>query len=134
MCLCSGTWFVIIHTRLHSPPRFIMSGLLWERWCQVRCLISKCSNTQFYLKDFPNKFPVKTRFECLTQQRFFCRLGRKPVLHIMMALQTVAMTAQIFSPSWEIFAFIYFFVGAGGFSNYTIAFVLGMFYRSAVQD
>uniref|UniRef100_A0A3Q2DQ41 Major facilitator superfamily (MFS) profile domain-containing protein n=1 Tax=Cyprinodon variegatus TaxID=28743 RepID=A0A3Q2DQ41_CYPVA len=54
------------------------------------------------------------------------RFGRKLLLFIMMAVQTVGLTAQIFSPSWEAFLLIYFIVGAGECSNYVIAYVLGM--------
>ncbi len=54
-----------------------------------------------------------------------CRYGRRPVLFAMMAIQTVTILIQMFSPSWEIFTAIFFFVGFSGFSNYVVAYVLG---------
>uniref|UniRef100_A0A672QU40 Solute carrier family 22 member 4 n=1 Tax=Sinocyclocheilus grahami TaxID=75366 RepID=A0A672QU40_SINGR len=50
--------------------------------------------------------------------------GRRPVLFAMMAMQTITILIQMFSPSWEIFTAIYFFVGFSGFSNYVVAYVL----------
>ncbi|XP_076152984.1 solute carrier family 22 member 4-like [Alosa pseudoharengus] len=53
------------------------------------------------------------------------RYGRRPVLFATMAMQTLTIFAQIFSPSWEAFSTIFFFVGFSGFSNYVVGYVLG---------
>lgn len=56
---------------------------------------------------------------------FINRFGRKPALFTTIIIQTVATFIQIFSPNWEAFSIIFFFVGAGSVSNYVIAYVLG---------
>ncbi|XP_066572983.1 organic cation/carnitine transporter 2 isoform X2 [Amia ocellicauda] len=53
------------------------------------------------------------------------RFGRKPILFVTMAVQTVFTFIQVFSPSWEVFCIIFFIVGLGQISNYVAAFVLG---------
>uniref|UniRef100_H3AD00 Major facilitator superfamily (MFS) profile domain-containing protein n=1 Tax=Latimeria chalumnae TaxID=7897 RepID=H3AD00_LATCH len=53
------------------------------------------------------------------------RYGRKVVLFATMAVQTAFSLIQLFSPSWEVFCFLFFLVGAGQISNYVAAFVLG---------
>ncbi|XP_069573571.1 organic cation/carnitine transporter 2-like [Brachyistius frenatus] len=75
----------------------------------------------------------------LTSSVFFCgvftgsfisgqlsdRYGRKIVLFVTMAVQTVFTLIQVFSPSWAVFCALYFVVGMGQISNFVAAFVLG---------
>ncbi|KAM6906976.1 organic cation/carnitine transporter 2-like isoform 1-T2 [Xenentodon cancila] len=75
----------------------------------------------------------------LTSSFFFCgvltgsfvfgqlsdRYGRKLVMFVTIALQTVATFIQVFSPSWTVFCAVFFVVGMGQISNYVAAFVLG---------
>ncbi|XP_060911086.1 solute carrier family 22 member 4-like [Labrus mixtus] len=75
----------------------------------------------------------------LTSSIFFCgvlsgslvsgqlsdRYGRKNVLFVTIAIQTVATFLLAFSQSWVMFCAIYFIVGLGAISNYVTAFVLG---------
>lgn len=85
----------------------------------------------------------------LTSSIFFCgvltgsvisgpvsdRFGRKIVLFVTMAIQTLFTVVQVFSPSWQIFCFLFFIVGMGQISNYVAAFVLGMeILSSSVRD
>uniref|UniRef100_A0A3P9BLP5 Solute carrier family 22 member 5 n=1 Tax=Maylandia zebra TaxID=106582 RepID=A0A3P9BLP5_9CICH len=53
------------------------------------------------------------------------RFGRKPVLFLTMALQTLFTFVQIFSSSWTVFCILLFISGLGQISNYVSAFVLG---------
>ncbi|XP_067899126.1 organic cation/carnitine transporter 2-like [Heterodontus francisci] len=53
------------------------------------------------------------------------RFGRKAVLFGTMAVQTGFTMSQVFSPKWEIFCLLNFFVGVGQIANYVAAFVLG---------
>ncbi|XP_061596475.1 solute carrier family 22 member 4-like [Cololabis saira] len=53
------------------------------------------------------------------------RYGRKLVMFVAIALQTVATFIQVFSPSWAVFCALFFVAGMGQISNYVAAFVLG---------
>uniref|UniRef100_UPI0037E8A2DA organic cation/carnitine transporter 2-like isoform X1 n=1 Tax=Semicossyphus pulcher TaxID=241346 RepID=UPI0037E8A2DA len=53
------------------------------------------------------------------------RYGRKIVLFVTIALQTMATFLQVFSQTWVMFCAIHFIVGLGAISNYVSAFVLG---------
>ncbi|XP_062908740.1 organic cation/carnitine transporter 2-like isoform X1 [Mobula hypostoma] len=53
------------------------------------------------------------------------RFGRKAVWFGTMAVQTGFTMIQVFSPNWEIFCLLNFFVGIGQISNYVAAFVIG---------
>uniref|UniRef100_A0A8D0CSW7 Solute carrier family 22 member 21 n=1 Tax=Sander lucioperca TaxID=283035 RepID=A0A8D0CSW7_SANLU len=57
--------------------------------------------------------------------QFSDRYGRKIVLFVTMAVQTVFTFIQVFSPSWTMFCAVFFVVGFGLISNYVAAFVLG---------
>ncbi|XP_077963115.1 solute carrier family 22 member 4-like [Gasterosteus aculeatus] len=75
----------------------------------------------------------------LTSSLFFCgvlagsfisgqlsdRYGRKILLFVTMAVQTLFTLLQVFSPSWPVFCAMFFVVGLGQISNYVAAFVLG---------
>ncbi|KAK5858885.1 hypothetical protein PBY51_002995 [Eleginops maclovinus] len=75
----------------------------------------------------------------LTSSIFFCgvltgsfisgqlsdRYGRKIVLFVTMAVQTVFTFIMVFAPSWPMFCALFFIVGMGQISNYVAAFVLG---------
>lgn len=66
---------------------------------------------------------------------FQFRYGRKPVLFITLAVQTIFTVVLIFAPSWTAFAILYFIGGMGQMANYVAAFVLGIhtFYISDRQ-
>ncbi|XP_033890073.1 organic cation/carnitine transporter 2-like isoform X1 [Acipenser ruthenus] len=62
---------------------------------------------------------------CIASGHLSDRYGRKVVLFLTMALQTVFSLIQVFSNSWEMFCVLNFLIGLGQISNYASAFVLG---------
>ncbi|XP_037603944.1 solute carrier family 22 member 5-like [Sebastes umbrosus] len=57
--------------------------------------------------------------------QFSDRYGRKIVLFVAIAVQSVFTFIQVFSPSWSVFCAMFFVAGMGQISNYVAAFVLG---------
>lgn len=55
------------------------------------------------------------------------RFGRKPVMFVTLAFQSISAIIAVFSPFWSMFAFFYFITGFGRVSCYVSAFVLGKY-------
>uniref|UniRef100_A0A8C5GGC8 Solute carrier family 22 member 5-like n=1 Tax=Gouania willdenowi TaxID=441366 RepID=A0A8C5GGC8_GOUWI len=53
------------------------------------------------------------------------RFGRKPVLFVTMAVQTIFSFVTIFSPSWTVLCILIFLASSGQIGNYVAGFVLG---------
>ncbi|KAJ8416545.1 hypothetical protein AAFF_G00358330 [Aldrovandia affinis] len=75
-------------------------------------------------------FSLSVYFMGVLTGSFICghisdRFGRKIVLFITMAVQTIFSLLQVVSVSWEMFCILFFIVGVGQISNYVAAFVLG---------
>ncbi|KAJ8383091.1 hypothetical protein SKAU_G00038690 [Synaphobranchus kaupii] len=53
------------------------------------------------------------------------RFGRKLLLFLSMAVQTISSLIRVFSGSWEMFVILYFIMGLGQICQYIAAFILG---------
>ncbi|MGH0172863.1 UNVERIFIED_CONTAM: hypothetical protein FKN15_064073 [Acipenser sinensis] len=79
-----------------------------------------------YQVDYNDRLRALRRERGITRSRWqIARYGRKVVLFLTMALQTVFSLIQVFSNSWEMFCVLNFLIGLGQISNYASAFVLG---------
>ncbi|KAG9347014.1 hypothetical protein JZ751_005941 [Albula glossodonta] len=68
---------------------------------------------------------IVTEWNLVCEDAWKVPFGRKVVLFITMAVQTIFSLLQVVSVSWEMFCLIFFIVGIGQISNYVAAFVLG---------
>ncbi|XP_061557736.1 solute carrier family 22 member 4-like isoform X1 [Phycodurus eques] len=122
----------------YSPGRDVNLTFLEEETCQDGWIYSKDVYQSTVVTEFDLvcnnqwKKPLTTTifFVGILAGSFFAgqlsdKFGRKPILFITLALQTVFSFIQIFSVSWSMFTLLLVINGLGQMSNYMAALVLG---------
>ncbi|XP_061607233.1 solute carrier family 22 member 4-like isoform X4 [Phyllopteryx taeniolatus] len=122
----------------YSPGRDVNLTFLEEETCQDGWIYSKEVYQSTVVTEFDlvcnNKWkkPLTTTifFVGILAGSFFAgqlsdKFGRKPILFITLALQTVFSFIQVFSVSWSMFTVLLVINGLGQMSNYMAALVLG---------
>ncbi|KAL7385413.1 hypothetical protein ABVT39_021514 [Epinephelus coioides] len=64
-------------------------------------------------------------FGCFISGQISDRFGRKPVLFGALAMLSIFSSALAFAPSWPVFTILFFMLGFGQITAFTVVFVLG---------